>query len=80
MRNLTHFTNRKQNAYAGSFSPDGRQIVFRLERGVSCKPADVPLPGCRSALAVVDRSGHRLRLLTKPGPTKPRYIAWGPRP
>ena len=77
---LTRFTGRKQNAYAGSFSPNGRQIVFRLERGVACRPTDAPVPGCKGALAVVDRNGQNLRLLTRLGKRRPRYIAWGPRP
>jgi Tol biopolymer transport system component len=77
---LTHFTGRKQNAYAGSFSPDGKQIVFRLEQGVSCSPTDELLPGCRGALAVVDRNGHNLRLLTRFTEARPRWMDWEPRP
>jgi TolB protein len=76
---LTRFTGRKRNAYAGSFSPSGGQIVFRLERGVACRPTDAPVPGCKGALAVVDRNGQNLRLLTRLGKRRPRYIAWGPR-
>jgi Tol biopolymer transport system component len=65
MTDLTQFEGRKQNAFAGSFSPDGKQIVFRLEQGE------------RYALAVVDRDGHNLRLLTRLGKAKPRAIDWG---
>jgi TolB protein len=76
---LTHFTGRKQNAFAGSFSPDGKKIVFRLEQGV-CGPTDAPVAGCRGALAVVDRKGHDLRVLTRFVEARPRWIDWGPRP
>jgi len=61
---VTHFTDPKTNAYAGSFSPDGRQIVFRLEEGDNY------------SLAVVDRDGGNLRKLTA-GKGKPRFIDWG---
>ena len=30
---LTKFTGGWKNAFAGSFSPDGKQVVFRLEEG-----------------------------------------------
>lgn len=30
---LTKFTGGSKNAFAGSFSPDGKQVVFRLEDG-----------------------------------------------
>jgi Tol biopolymer transport system component len=62
---LTRFAGRKQNAFAGSFSPDGKRIVFRLEQG------------SRYALAVIDRNGHNLRLLTRLSEAKPRAIDWG---
>ena len=61
---LTRFTGAKENAFAGSFSPDGKQIVFRLESGETY------------SLAVMDRDGANLRRLTT-GPGKPRFIDWG---
>jgi Tol biopolymer transport system component len=62
---ITRFTGAKKNAFAGSFSPDGRQIVLRLEQGETY------------GLAVVDRNGRNLRRLTKPSAGRPRYIDWG---
>jgi Tol biopolymer transport system component len=65
MKQLTQFTRRKENAFAGSFSPDGKHIVFRLEQGE------------RYALAVLNRDGENLRLLTKLSKARPRAIDWG---
>ena len=61
---VTHFTGGQENAFAGSFSPDGKQIVFRLEEGDTY------------SLAVVDVSGENLEKLTT-GKGKPRFIDWG---
>jgi Tol biopolymer transport system component len=52
MTPLTHFTDSTTSAFAGSFSPDGKQIVFRLNKRR------------RYALAVIDSDGRNLRLLT----------------
>jgi TolB protein len=68
MTELTDFSDAKQNAYAGSFSPDGKQIVFRLEQGH------------RYALAVIGRNGQNLRLRTRLGTAKRALIDWGVRP
>jgi len=61
---LTGFTGGTKNAFAGSFSPDGEQIVFRIESGDTY------------SLAVIDRDGGNLRRLTT-GKGKPRFIDWG---
>ena len=61
---VTRFTSGKRNAFAGSFSPNGKQIVFRLEQGSSY------------SLAVVDRDGGNLRRLFT-SKSKPRFIDWG---
>lgn len=62
--NLTKFKGGTMNAFAGSFSSDGTQIVFRLEDGDNY------------SIAVVNRDGSNLRRLTT-GPDKPRFIDWG---
>lgn len=67
-RQLTHFKGVEQNAYAGSFSPDGKHVVFRLEQGLEY------------ALATIDLDGKNMRRLTKPGIGKPRGIDWGTHP
>ena len=61
---LTRFTGGTENAFAGSFSPDGEQIVFRIESGDTY------------SLAIIDRDGGNLRRLTT-GKGKPRFIDWG---
>jgi len=65
--NLTNFTGRTENAFAGSFSPDGQQIVFRIESGDSY------------SLAVIGRDGSNLHRITT-GKGRPRYIDWGTHP
>jgi Tol biopolymer transport system component len=67
MKNLTGFTGGTENAFAGSFSPDGEQIVFRIESGDSY------------SLAVIDRDGGNLHRITT-GKGRPRFIDWGTHP
>jgi Tol biopolymer transport system component len=67
MKNLTGFTGGTENAFAGSFSPDGEQIVFRIESGETY------------SLAVIDRDGGNLRRITT-GKGRPRFIDWGTHP
>ncbi|HEU4971187.1 MAG TPA: hypothetical protein VFT35_04530 [Gaiellaceae bacterium] len=64
MKNLTRFTAGTENAFAGSFSPDGEQIVFRIESGDSY------------SLALIDRDGGNLQRITT-GKGRPRFIDWG---
>jgi Tol biopolymer transport system component len=64
MTELTHFKGGKKNAYVGSFSPDGKQIVLRLENGDTY------------GLALIGRDGKNLRQITR-GKGRPRYIDWG---
>jgi Tol biopolymer transport system component len=61
---LTKFTGGSKNAFAGSFSPDGKQVVFRLE------------DGDKYSLAVMDLATRAITPLTT-GQEKPRFIDWG---
>jgi Tol biopolymer transport system component len=61
---LTTFSGGTKNAFAGSFSPDGKQVVFRLEEGTSY------------SLATMDLASRAITKLTT-GPEKPRFIDWG---
>ena len=67
MKNLTGFTGGTENAFAGSFSPDGKQIVFRIESGDTY------------SLALIDRDGGNLQRITT-GKGRPRFIDWGTHP
>jgi Tol biopolymer transport system component len=70
LKRLTRFTGGEhgKNAFAGSFSPDGKRIVFRFEKRD------------KAALATIGRNGRHLRLLAKLSKNKPRYIDWGTAP
>jgi TolB protein len=65
-RYLTHFKGGTTNAFAGSFAPDGKQIVFRLQKKD------------KYAIAVIGRDGRNLRLMTRLSREIPRFLDWGP--
>jgi Tol biopolymer transport system component len=67
-RPLTDYTGgpvKGLNAFAGSFSPDGKQIVLRVERND------------RGGLAVMNADGSDLHMITPIADPKPKSIDWG---
>lgn len=68
LRYLTHFTGGQVNAFAGSYSPDGKWIVFRFE--------DHGLYG----LYKMTPDGTHIRELLPLSTFRPRFIDWGPSP
>ena len=66
-RLLTHFSGGDVNAFAGSYSPDGHEIVFRLE------------DHGRFGLFAIRPDGTRLRAILPLSDLAPRFIDWGPR-
>jgi Tol biopolymer transport system component len=66
-RRLTHFHDGATNAYLGSYSPDGRWLVFRLEKD--------GLFG----LYRMRPDGSHLREILPLSPFRPSLIDWGPK-
>jgi len=64
---ITRFEGGEENAFAGSFSSDGKRIILRLERGATY------------GLATVDRDGRNLRAPSEFGTDQPSYIDWSTR-
>jgi Tol biopolymer transport system component len=65
-RLLTHFTGGAVNAFAGSYSPDGRWVVFRLE------------DHGRFGLSRMRPDGTHVRAILPLSSLAPRFIDWGP--
>jgi Tol biopolymer transport system component len=66
LRWLTHFTDPELRAYVGSYSPDGRWIVYRLEDHE------------RYALMRMRADGTHRRVILPLSDFRPRGIDWGP--
>jgi Tol biopolymer transport system component len=67
LRRLTNFTEVGVNAFAGSYSPDGRYIVFRFEdHGLY-------------SLMRMNADGSHPKTIFGPSSFRPRNIDWGPR-
>ena len=69
LRMVTHFTGGQRGAFVGSYSPDGRWIVMRVENRALQ----------RFALVKVHPDGSGQRLIARM-PSSPFFIDWGPRP
>jgi len=67
VRVLTHYQGGAVNAFAGSYSPDGRWIVLRFEDH-----------GTYSLYKMLPDGSH-LTLIIDLGSLKPRLTDWGPR-
>ena len=68
LRMLTHYTGGEQGAFAGSYSPNGRWIVFRIEN----------VERERFGLYRMRPDGTHRRLI-KALPFPPRQSDWGPK-
>jgi Tol biopolymer transport system component len=68
VRWLTHYTDPERRAYTGSYSPNGRWIVYRLE------------DHGRYALMRMHPDGTHGRVILPLSDFRPRYIDWGSTP
>ena len=73
-RPVTRFLGGVRHAFAGSYSPDGKQIAFRFDSGRKESPS-----GRSFSVAVIDTDGRNLRPLTT-SRALVRSIDWGPTP
>ena len=69
LRMLTTYKGGKRGAFAGSYSPNGRWIVFRVE---NLRPGNVPV-------AKMHPDGTH-RTLIRRFPFSTGFSDWGPRP
>lgn len=68
MRQLTHYQGGAVKAITGSYSPDGRWIVFRFQDHGTF------------GLYKIRPDGTHLTVILPLSPFRPGFIAWGPRP
>jgi len=66
LRFLTHYSGGEVNAFAGSYSPNGRRIAYRYE------------DHGQYGLYTMRRDGSRVRTILPLSDLRPRYIDWGP--
>ena len=71
---MTHYTGANR-AFAGSYSPDGNWILFRLEEGGIHQEADYGV----QTLYRISPDGHGLHAILGPGTFRPRSFDWVPR-
>jgi Tol biopolymer transport system component len=67
VRPVTRFADGR-SAFVGSFSPDGRRLVARIEDEGAYE------------LTTMDLSGRSVRVLSRSTTVKPRFMDWGPFP
>lgn len=66
LTHLTHYTARPDSAYAGSYSPDGKWVVYRFEENG------------QFGLRRMHPDGTDVHTILPPSDVRPRNIDWGP--
>jgi Tol biopolymer transport system component len=68
VRYLTHYSGGRLSAFAGSYSPDGQWIVYRLQNNFT---------GHSGLWKIRSDGTHRNLIFSRTG-LRPRFIDWGP--